>query len=266
MAATDTTVYDIQSNTVIYRIPATEARRDLDMHRDHSATVHEYDTTDRTGTPHHLAITVDAPRHGCVPDQGAVYETPGTPAAPKTTATGDSPQEALTANVTSRPEHPGYDSPEDDFILLIDGHQIGGTYWCPVGERIRAGKQYVSYGPAGYSFGHPTREDAEQAQLDACGLTNATVATEAGPAPSRNRPPLPLTWEQALAEAKTKGVGRCSDHAAMAAFCDASIMHAVGAVSPQLIWEGAMRKDMTLLELGRLAGRDPYACSELMWV
>lgn len=171
--------------------------------------------------------------------------------------------------VNRQPEYPGYDDYDADFHLLVDGQIIGGTYHCPVsdsGKIIEAGKQYVSYGPAGYSFHHPTREDAEQAQIKAHGLTGATATTESGPDPEPEPAPLPVTWEQALTEAKTKGVGRCSDHAAMAAYCDANITYIVGAVSGQLIWEGAMRKGMTFLELGRLAGRDPIACAELMWV
>lgn len=174
--------------------------------------------------------------------------------------------------ITRQPEHPGYnelldaDGYGDEFHLLVDGQIIGGTYHCPPGPHIKAGMQWASYGPAGYSLGHATREDAEQVQLQAANLADTTVTTEAAPAPAPEPAPLSVTWEQALTEAKEKGVGRCSDHAAMAAFCDVSIQYAVGAVSGQLIWEGAMRKGMTLLELGRLAGRDPMACAELMWV
>lgn len=175
------------------------------------------------------------------------------------------------STITRQPEHPGYDTLGDadnwgeDFRLLVNGEFIGGTYFASA-EDVKDGERWVSYGPAGYSFKHHTREDAEAVQLKAAGLADAAVTTEAGPAPQPEPAPLPITWEKALAEAEEKGVGRCSDRAAMAAFCDASITLIVGAVSPRLIWEGAMRKGMTLLELGRLAGRDPIACSELMWV
>ena len=47
---------------------------------------------------------------------------------------------------------------------------------------MAAGKQWVSYGPAGYSFGHRTREDAEQAQLKAAGTVATTIITANGPA------------------------------------------------------------------------------------
>lgn len=177
----------------------------------------------------------------------------------------------MTQTVTRRPEYPGYDTLGDadhwgeDFHLLVDGNVIGGTYWCSA-ENYKDGERWASYGPAGYSFKHRTREDAERVQLAAAGLAGAAVTTEAGPAPQPEPAPLPVTWEQALAEAKRKGVGRCSDHAAMAAFCDADIQPLCGAVTPQFVWEGAMRKGMTFLELGRLAGKDPTAVEALMWV
>lgn len=170
--------------------------------------------------------------------------------------------------VTRQPEHPGYDSHDDDFHLLVNSQIIGGTYHCPASDRgkvIEAGKQYVSYGPAGYSFHHPTREDAERVQLAAIGVADATVATGAGPAPQSEPVRLPVTWEQALAEAEQRGLRRCSEPAKMAVFCDAAMHYTVGAVSPQMVWEGAMRQGMTLKELSRLAVDDPIACAELMW-
>lgn len=172
--------------------------------------------------------------------------------------------------ITRQPVHAGYDTLGDadnwgeDFYLLIDGDNIGTTWYCSA-HYVSDGERWASDGPAGLSMGHPTRENAEQAQLDAANIPPTPVTTVHIPAPPEPTP-LPVTWEQALTEAKEKGVGRCSEHAAMAAFCDANITHIVGAVSGQLIWEGAMRKGMTFLELGRLASRDPLACSELMWV
>jgi hypothetical protein len=177
------------------------------------------------------------------------------------------------ATITREPEHPGYDTLGDahnwgeDYYLLIDGTRIGGTYWCPVGHNIEAGKQWASYGPAGLQMGFPTREDAEQAQLEASDVTPAPVDTITAPtAPKPETKPLRMTWEQALAEAKEHGVARCSDSAAMAQFCDANIHRLVGAVSPQLVWESAMKNGMTLLALGRLAGKDPLAVDELQWI
>lgn len=75
-----------------------------------------------------------------------------------------------------------------------------------------------------------------------------------------------MTYEEALAEAAKVGVGRCGDAAAMAQFCDANIQILCGAVSPHLVWEGAQKKGLTFLELGRLAGKDPMAVEALMWI
>jgi hypothetical protein len=74
-----------------------------------------------------------------------------------------------------------------------------------------------------------------------------------------------MTYEGALEEARKVGVGVCSDQAAMAAFCDSLIQTLCGAVSPKLVWEGAVKSGMTGIELARLAHKDPGAVSELMW-
>jgi hypothetical protein len=172
---TTVTVYDIESNTVLYRIPATEARHDLDMHRDCSATVTEYDTTDRAGTPLHIALTVDAPRRRCTPDQGAVYEFPGIP----TPGTADSP-----APTTSAPKPPA-----------------------------------------------PT-----------------------GP------------YAAALATYRTKGAAHAPDEALMAGLCQNTIQTLVGAVHPQYVWEGAMKKGLTAKQLLHLCNTDIFAVDDLQWL
>lgn len=78
---------------------------------------------------------------------------------------------------------------------------------------------------------------------------------------------MALTYAQALAEANEVGVGsgKCSDAAKMAQFCDANIQTLCGAVSPQLVWEGAQKKGLTFLELGRLAGQGWKPVSDLQW-
>ncbi len=73
-----------------------------------------------------------------------------------------------------------------------------------------------------------------------------------------------MTYQEALKEAKGN-LAHCSDAAAMAAYCDGLIQFLVGAVSPRLIWEGAMRRGMTALALARLAQTDPAATEALMW-
>jgi hypothetical protein len=74
--------------------------------------------------------------------------------------------------VTRRPERPGADNlgsanqQGDEFLLIIDGQAIAGTYYCTARE-IRPNQRWASWGPAGLSMGHRTREDAEQVQVDA---------------------------------------------------------------------------------------------------
>ncbi|GAA3108413.1 hypothetical protein ACFQ0X_43830 [Streptomyces rectiviolaceus] len=176
-----TTVYDIESNTVLYRIPATEARRDLDMHRDCGATVHEYGTTDRNDAPLHVVITVALPRRRCAPDQGAVYEFPGSPATDPT------------------------DPPT------------------------------------------PQTPTADPANLPA--------------------PPAPTgTFATALALYRTKGAAHAPNHALMAGLCQDTIQTLVGAVSPQLVWEGAMKNGLTAKELLHLCNTDFMAVDDLQWI
>jgi hypothetical protein len=76
-----------------------------------------------------------------------------------------------TFSVTRAPRYEGYDSlhgsrryAPDEFLILVDGCPIGGTYW---GEACEGPGTWHSWGPAGLSMGHASREDAEQAQVRA---------------------------------------------------------------------------------------------------
>lgn len=75
-------------------------------------------------------------------------------------------------NVTRKPEHEEYTGlgawniPGEDYLLLVDGNVIGSTYWCGA-DYIADGQRWASWGPAGLSMGHRTREDAERAQVQA---------------------------------------------------------------------------------------------------
>lgn len=75
-----------------------------------------------------------------------------------------------------------------------------------------------------------------------------------------------MTFEEALAEAKRVGLSRCSDAAAMAAFCDEGIQHVAGAVSGKLVWQGAMKKGLTFQQLAVLCNKSPLEVAELMWL
>ncbi len=90
--------------------------------------------------------------------------------------------------VTRRPRYDGYDElggpnqPGEDYLILVDGRKIGGTYWCGAGH-IPDGRRWASWGPAGVVLGQPDRETAERVQVReyACNpdLTDRQVAAEA---------------------------------------------------------------------------------------
>lgn len=157
--------------------------------------------------------------------------------------------------ITRKPQHPNHttlgseNTPGDDYLLYIDGAEIGTTYYCP-DRYARDNERWASDGPAGLSFGHRTREDAEQAQIDAH-LANTAQDTP---------------WEQALTEARTTGVARASDAALMANFCKYNVPHLVGAVAPQLVWEGAQKKGLTTRQLATLCQHDVMAVDALQWI
>lgn len=62
------------------------------------------------------------------------------------------------------------------------------------------------------------------------------------------------------------GAANATDAGVMAQFCDSTLQILVGAASPQLVWEGAQKRNMTALELLALANEDPHAVHELMWL
>ncbi|MGW2863297.1 hypothetical protein [Streptomyces sp. NPDC001205] len=166
-----------------------------------------------------------------------------------------------------RPDLGSENEPGEDYLLLADGDEFANTYYCAA-SYVRDGERWASDGPAGLSVGHRTREDAEQAQIDAYRPDPISVITrtpaQAPPAPDLG--PLPMTWQQALAEAKKRGVARCSDPALMASLCEGPLQTLVGAVAPHLVWEGAQKSSMTSKELLHLCRTDPIAVGELMWL
>lgn len=74
------------------------------------------------------------------------------------------------------------------------------------------------------------------------------------------------SYETALKNGKAKGASGCSDAEALALFLESSIQLLCGAVSPKLVWEGAMKKGLSLREVGALASSNSRAIEDLMWV
>lgn len=75
-----------------------------------------------------------------------------------------------------------------------------------------------------------------------------------------------MTYEEALAEARTTGLSRCSDAAAMAAFCADSVQLVLGAVSPRLMWEGAQKRGLSFKQFAALCVEDPGEAVNLQWL
>jgi hypothetical protein len=72
-------------------------------------------------------------------------------------------------------------------------------------------------------------------------------------------------YQEALRRAKTQGLGQCDDAAVMASFCQSTLQLLVGAVSPQLVWQGAQAKGLSALELAAMANRGVAEIDDLQW-
>ena len=62
------------------------------------------------------------------------------------------------------------------------------------------------------------------------------------------------------------GAANATDAQVMAGFCEDTMQLLVGAFSPRLVWEGAQKVGMTVLELHNLcAKKDLSALDDLQW-
>jgi hypothetical protein len=86
------------------------------------------------------------------------------------------PANLRTGAVTRTWRYAGYEGGIEESLILVDGQQIGGVYPCSYNpahqiegwghnDGDQTGESWASWGPRGYSFGHATREAAEQAQI-----------------------------------------------------------------------------------------------------
>lgn len=73
-------------------------------------------------------------------------------------------------------------------------------------------------------------------------------------------------YADALARGRKLGAGRCDDPAAMALFCESCVQTLVGAVAPELVWNGANTSGLKLLGLARMCAQAPADVAELMWL
>jgi hypothetical protein len=75
-----------------------------------------------------------------------------------------------------------------------------------------------------------------------------------------------MTYAEYLADYRRDGAAKCGERALMAAFCESPLQQLVGAVSPKLVFDGAIKKGLTTHELARLCRDDPQAVSDLQWL
>lgn len=77
---------------------------------------------------------------------------------------------------------------------------------------------------------------------------------------------ITASYQDTLAAAKKVGASKATDAGVMALFCAGSLQLLCGAVSPALVWRGAVASGMTARDLSRLAATDPMAISDLQWI
>lgn len=75
-----------------------------------------------------------------------------------------------------------------------------------------------------------------------------------------------VSYKDALATGKRVGASHADDVSLMALFCDSSLQILCGAVSPELVFNGAQKKGMTTRELTSLVSSDKNAVHDLMWI
>jgi hypothetical protein len=73
-------------------------------------------------------------------------------------------------------------------------------------------------------------------------------------------------YREALKRGRKTGVSKAGTAESIAMFCESNVQILVGAVSPELVWTGAMAKRLTFLEFGRMCGSDPGAVEDLQWL
>ena len=144
------------------------------------------------------------------------------------------------------------------------------------GAQWQEARDEDDYGPAreqGWYLGPDVRIGTRCALIDRQLVLAGSVhpLTELGEAVRERLVDAPKSvatsaYREALRRGRRVGAGRCDDAAAMALFCEANIQLLLGAVGPQLIWEGAQKQGLTFLQLGKLCSTDPAQVEALQWL
>ncbi len=102
----------------------------------------------------------------------------------------------------------------------------------------------------------------EQRMKDADALRR-TASGRGGRAPAKRVYP---SYGAALEAGQRIGARRADDAALMALFCAGPLQTLVGAVSPELVWQGAQTKELTTRQLAAMANRDVMEVDALQWI
>jgi len=73
------------------------------------------------------------------------------------------------------------------------------------------------------------------------------------------------TYAEALKSGRKAGASHCTDTELLAGLLDSTAQILLGAVSPRLMWEGAMAKGLTSKQVMTMIRDDPQAAADLMW-
>lgn len=77
---------------------------------------------------------------------------------------------------------------------------------------------------------------------------------------------MAISYEKALAQARVVGAGKADNEGQIAQLCESVLPSMCGAVSPKLVFEGAIKKGMRATEFSRLMASDPLAIADLQWI
>jgi hypothetical protein len=73
-----------------------------------------------------------------------------------------------------------------------------------------------------------------------------------------------MTYKEALKGEKKTGVKNCSEVEFLAGFCQ-TLPLIVGAVSPELVFNGAVKRKLSAKDLSKMAIEAPQDVIDLMW-
>ncbi|GAS94897.1 hypothetical protein MMAG44476_21822 [Mycolicibacterium mageritense DSM 44476 = CIP 104973] len=74
------------------------------------------------------------------------------------------------------------------------------------------------------------------------------------------------TYDEALTSLRRIGAAHADTAGQIAGLCSSTLQITCGALSPKLVYEGAMKRGLTVKEFATMMSTDPHAVSELQWL